>query len=103
MVQHDKRIFPIGYAVTRLIDKKAGKRAGVEFNPYDLRRHFASRPGTPIEIDLKIILRHANFKTSQRYLEKMSETETMRGIEALHGRESYAEGGSTGSVLRQRV
>jgi integrase len=87
-LQPEERIFPIGYAAARLIVKKAGKRAGVHLRPHDLRRHaatFASRSGTPIEIVSKIILRHANLATTQRYLGKVSDTEAMRWIETLYG------------------
>jgi integrase len=87
-IQPEERIFPIGYAAARLIVKKAGKRAGVHLRPHDLRRHaatFASRSGTPIEIVSKIILRHANLATTQRYLGKVSDTEAMRWIETLYG------------------
>jgi integrase/recombinase XerD len=57
--------------------------------PHDLRRHaatYASRAGTPIEIvSSKVILRHANLSTTQRYLGKVTDLEAMRWIENLHG------------------
>jgi integrase/recombinase XerD len=84
----EDRIFPIGYAATRVIVRNAGKRVGVRLSPHDLRRHaatYASRSGTPIEIVSKIILRHANLATTQRYLGKVSDTEAMRWIETLYG------------------
>jgi len=74
------------YAGARQIVKKAGKKAGIEIRPHDLRRHaatFASRSGAPIEIVSKIILRHANLSTTQRYLGKVSDTEAMRWIENI--------------------
>ena len=40
---------------------------------------------TPIEIVSKVILRHANLSTTQRYLGKVSDTEAMRWIENLYG------------------
>ena len=52
--------------------------------PHDLRRFaatYASRCGTPIEIVSKVILRHANLSTTQRYLGKVSDIEAMRWIE----------------------
>lgn len=52
----------------------------VSLKPYDLRRHaatYASRSGVPIEIVSKIILRHANLSTTQRYLGKVSDTEAI--------------------------
>ena len=42
---------------------KAGALVGVHLRPHDLRRHaatFASRSGVPVEIVIKVILRHAN-------------------------------------------
>ena len=67
--------------------KKAGELAGIYLRPHDLRRHsatFASRAGVPIEIVSKVILRHANLSTTQRYLGKVSDTEAMRWIENLY-------------------
>jgi integrase len=55
------------------VTARAGKLAGVELRPHDLRRHaakYASMSGVPIEIVSKIILRHANLPTTQRYLGK---------------------------------
>ena len=82
----DERIFPLGYSGARLIVKKAGRMIGVELAPHDLRRHaatYASRSGAPIEIVSKIILRHANLSTTQRYLGKVSDTEASRWIENI--------------------
>ena len=67
--------------------RKAGKLADVELRPHDLRRHaatYASRSGAPLEIVSKIILRHANLSTTQRYLGKVSDTEAMRWIENIY-------------------
>jgi len=82
----DEKIFPLGYSGARLIVKKAGRMIGVELAPHDLRRHaatYASRSGAPIEIVSKIILRHANLSTTQRYLGKVSDTEASRWIENI--------------------
>jgi integrase/recombinase XerD len=68
--------------------KKAGKIVGIDLRPHDLRRHaatFASRSGTPIEIVSKVILRHSDLSTTQRYLGKVNDTEAIRWIEALYG------------------
>ena len=46
---------------------------------------YASRAGTPIEIVSKVILRHANLATTQRYLGKVTDLEVMRWIESLRG------------------
>jgi integrase len=82
------RIFPISYTAARFVVKKAGKLVGIDLRPHDLRRHaatYASRSGTPIEIVSKVILRHSNLATTQRYLGKISDLEAMRWIENLHG------------------
>ena len=87
-IESGQRIFPITYAGARLVVKKAGKLVGIELRPHDLRRHaatFASRSGVPIEIVSKVILRHANLSTTQRYLGKISDTEATRWIENLYG------------------
>ena len=68
--------------------KKAGSVVGIHLNPHDLRRHaatFASRSGVPLEIVSKVILRHANLSTTQRYLGKISDAEAIRWIENIHG------------------
>jgi len=85
-ISANERIFPLGYTRARQIVKKAGRKIGVEISPHDLRRHaatFASRSGVPIEIVSKIILRHANLSTTQRYLGKVSDSEAMRWIENI--------------------
>ncbi len=87
-IKTGQRIFPITYAAARLVVKKAGKLAGIDLRPHDLRRHaatYAPRSGVPIEIVSKVILRHANLSTTQRYLGKISDTEATRWIENLYG------------------
>lgn len=84
----NERIFPITYPAARTAVKKAGKLLGIDLKPHDLRRHaatYASRSGTPIEIVSKVILRHANLSTTQRYLGKISDLEAMKWIDNLHG------------------
>ncbi len=54
---------------------------------HDLRRHaatYASRSGVPIEIVSKVILQHTNLPTTQIYLGKVPDTESMRWIENLY-------------------
>ena len=83
----DRRVFPITYTAARAVVRKAGKLVDITLRPHDLRRHaatYASRAGTPIEIVSKIILRHANLSTTQRYLGKISDVEAMRWIDNLH-------------------
>jgi len=87
-IKSDERIFPITYPAARMMVKKAGKLVGIDLSPHDLRRHaatFASRAGTPLEIISKILLRHANLSTTQRYLGKISDKEAIRWIDNLFG------------------
>ena len=67
---------------------KVGEMVGVNLRLHNLRRHaatYASRSGIPIEIVSKVILRHADLSTTQRYLGKVSDLEAIRWIENLHG------------------
>ncbi len=67
---------------------KVGDMVGIKLRPHDLRRHaatYASRSGVPLEIVSKVILRHANLSTTQRYLGKVSDHEAIRWVESLHG------------------
>jgi integrase len=87
-IEPDQCIFPITYPAARAVVKKAGRLVKINLKPHDLRRHaatYASRSGTPIEIVSKVILRHANLSTTQRYLGKVSDSEAMRWIENLYG------------------
>jgi integrase/recombinase XerD len=82
------RIFPISYVAAWSMVKKAGNLVDIELRPQDLRRHaatYASRSGTPIEIVSKVILRHADLSTTQRYLGKVNDSEAIRWIETLYG------------------
>ena len=86
-IEPDQRIFPITYSAARVMVNKAGKMVDIHLKPHDLRRHaatYASRAGTPLEIVSKIILRHANLSTTQRYLGKVSDIEALRWIENLY-------------------
>lgn len=87
-IRSDQRIFPITYAGARKMVVKVGEMVGIKLRPHDLRRHaatYASRSGVPIEIVSKIILRHADLSTTQRYLGKVSDYEAIRWIENLYG------------------
>lgn len=84
----EERIFPMCYETARSMTKRAGDVVGIYLKPHDLRRHaatFASRSGVPLEIVSKVILRHANLSTTQRYLGKISDAEAIRWIENIHG------------------
>ena len=87
-ITSESKIFPISYPAARIMVRNAGNVVGVPLRPHDLRRFsatYASRCGTPIEIVSKVILRHANLSTTQRYLGKVSDIEAMRWIENLYG------------------
>ena len=82
-----ERIFPLTYGGARLVVKKAGERLGAKLRPHDLRRFsatFASRAGVPLEVVSKVILRHKNLSTTQRYLGKVSEVEAVRWIDRIY-------------------
>lgn len=87
-ISKNDKIFPISYVAAWSMVSKAGKMVDIELRPHDLRRHaatYASRSGTPIEIVSKVILRHADLSTTQRYLGKVNDTEAIRWIETLYG------------------
>jgi integrase/recombinase XerD len=65
----------------------AGNMVGIHLRPHDLRRHaatYTSRSGVPIEIVSKVILRHSNLSTTERYLGKISDDEAMKWIDTLY-------------------
>jgi len=83
-----ERIFQISYVAAWSMVKKSGEMVDIKLRPHDLRRHaatYASRSGTPIEIVSKVILRHSDLSTTQRYLGKVNDAEAMRWIENLYG------------------
>jgi integrase/recombinase XerD len=87
-IQPHERIFPICYETAREMVAKAGSVVGIHLRPHDLRRHaatYASRSGVPIEIVSKVILRHSNLSTTERYLGKISDVEAMKWIDNLYG------------------
>ena len=87
-INSPQRIFPISYTAAWGMVKKAGRITDINLRPHDLRRHaatYASRSGTPLEIVSKIILRHSDLSTTQRYLGRVNDSEAIRWIENLHG------------------
>jgi len=87
-IEAERRIFPITYSSARRMVMKTGKLVGIHLRCHDLRRHaatYASRSGVPIEIISKIILRHAQLATTERYLGKVSDTEAVRWVENVFG------------------
>jgi integrase len=84
----DQRIFEICYEAARSMVTKAGNQVGIKLRPHDLRRHaatYASRSGVPVEIVSKVILRHANLSTTQRYLGKVNDAEAIKWIDNIYG------------------
>jgi integrase len=86
-IRPDGRIFPLTYGGARFVVKRAGERLGCRLRPHDLRRYsatYASRSGVPLEVVSKVILRHKNLSTTQRYLGKVSEAEAARWIDRIY-------------------
>ena len=86
-IRSHENIFPLTYGGARHVVKRAGKRLGIKLRPHDLRRYaatFASRSGVPLEVVSKVILRHKNLSTTQRYLGKVSEAEAARWIDRIY-------------------
>ncbi len=70
------------------LDVIVGNMVEIELRPHDLRGYaatYASRSGTPIEIVSKVILRHADLSTTQRYPGKVNDSQAIRWIEILYG------------------
>jgi len=87
-INSEDRVFPITYSGGRRIVVIAGERIGVVLRPHDLRRHsatYASRTGVPLEVISKVILRHQNLVTTQRYLGKVSGAEALHWMDRVHG------------------
>ena len=87
-IDNNQRIFPLTYGGAREIVKRAGRLVGIKLKCHDLRRYaatYASRSGTPLEIVSKVIMRHSNLSTTQRYLGRVSQTEAVKWIENLYG------------------
>ncbi len=86
-IQPHERIFSICYETAREMVANSGAIVGIHLRPHDLRRHsatYASRSGVPIEIVSKVILRHSNLSTTERYLGKISDVEAMKWIDTLY-------------------
>jgi integrase/recombinase XerD len=86
-IQPHERIFPICYEAAKEMVAKTGNVVGIHLRPHDLRRHaatYASRSGVPIEIVSKVILRHSNLSTTERYLGKITDVEAIKWIDTLY-------------------
>ena len=81
------RIFNISYSTAYRLVRKSGTVVSSFLRPHDLRRHAAtqaSRSGIPLEIVSKVILRHADIATTQRYLGTIDPSEASRWVEHLN-------------------
>lgn len=81
------RLFNISYSTAHRMVQNAAKMVNVTLRPHDLRRHAAtqaSRNNIPLEIVSKVILRHADISTTQRYLGTIDPSEASRWVEHLH-------------------
>jgi len=87
-IARNEKIFDLSYSTAFRMVKSRGEEVGVRLRPHDLRRHAAtqaSRSGMALELVSKILLRHADIATTQRYLGKVSVAEASRAIEDLLG------------------
>jgi len=87
-IGREERVFRVSYSTAYRMVKEAGRKAGVKLAPHDFRRHAAtqaSRSNVPLEIVSKVILRHADIATTQRYLGQVSAVEASRTIENFLG------------------
>jgi integrase len=67
--------------------KRAGRRLRIALRPHELRRYavtFASTSGVLLEVVSKVILRHKNLSTTQRYLGRVTEAEAMKWIDRIY-------------------
>ncbi len=90
-LQSNDRLFPICYSTARYLIRRLGSNLHVRLTPHDLRRYsatYASRNGVPLEIVSKVILRHQDLKTTQSYLGKVSDSEAIRWMDILHGKQN---------------
>lgn len=86
-IKFDNKVFPISYSTIYRMIQKSSSVLNVSLKPHDLRRHAAtqaSRSNIPLEIVSKVILRHANISTTQRYLGMVNHDEARMYIEQLN-------------------
>lgn len=80
-------LFTISYSTAYRMVRNSGRMVKSFLRPHDLRRHAAtqaSRRGMPLEIVSKVVLRHADIATTQRYLGKIDQDEARRWVEAMN-------------------
>jgi len=80
-------VFNLSYSTAYRMVRRAGGMVSARLRPHDLRRHAAtqaSRSNIPLEIVSKVILRHADISTTQRYLGSIDPGEASRWVEHLN-------------------
>lgn len=83
-VEEGDRVFNISYSTAYRMVRRSGGLVDSLLRPHDLRRHAAtqaSRSNIPLEIVSKVILRHADISTTQRYLGSIDPQEASRWVE----------------------
>jgi len=83
----NEKLFDVSYSTAYRMVRSSGKMVDSFLRPHDLRRHAAtqaSRSGVPLEVVSKVILRHANISTTQRYLGNIDHEEASMWIEHLN-------------------
>jgi len=86
-IANEDRVFHVSYSTAHRMVKKSGGMVNSSLRPHDLRRHAAtqaSRSNIPLEIVSKVILRHADIATTQRYLGSIDPGEASRWVEHLN-------------------
>lgn len=81
------KVFDVSYSTVHRMVKSSGLLVKAKLSPHDLRRHAAtqaSRNNIPLEIVSKVILRHADISTTQRYLGTIDPSEASRWVEHLN-------------------
>lgn len=86
-IARNDNVFDISYSTAYRLVRQSGMIVGAPLRPHDLRRHAAtqaSRNSIPLEIVSKVILRHADIATTQRYLGTVNQEEASRWVEHLN-------------------
>jgi len=81
------KAFNVSYSTAYRMVRRSGGMVNAFLRPHDLRRHAAtqaSRSNIPLEIVSKVILRHADISTTQRYLGSIDPGEASRWVEHLN-------------------
>jgi hypothetical protein len=97
-VPPEQRLFPVFYSTARSMIERLGDKINIKMSPHDLRRHwatYASRNRIPPDVISEIILRHQGLKTTQMYLGRISEAETLRSMDVLQESKQNRVGASS--------